>query len=68
MKDLQYYRQETSVFSGNDSVITVRDMLKWASRYTETIEDIAHEGYILLAERMRQKADKDFVKSIIEKH
>ena len=68
MKDLQYYRQESSVFSGNDTVITVRDMLKWASRYTETIDDIAHEGYILLAERMRQMPDREFVKQIIEKH
>ena len=68
MKDLQYYRQEASVFRGNDSVITVRDLLKWASRYTVTLEDIAHEGYILLAERMRENIDKEFVKKIIEKH
>lgn len=68
MKDLQFYRQEASVFRGNDSVITVRDLLKWASRYTVTLDDIAHEGYILLAERMRDTADKEFVKKIIEKH
>ena len=68
MKDLQYYRQESSVFTGNDGVITVRDLLKWASREFVTIDDLAHEGYILLAERMRNQSDRDFVKKIIEKH
>lgn len=68
MRDLQYYRQESNVFSGNDTVITVRDMLKWAHRDKDTIEVIGHEGYILLAERMRNKTDREFVKQIIEKH
>jgi midasin len=32
MESLQIYRSQTSVFSGKDSTITVRDLLKWAGR------------------------------------
>ena len=72
-ESLKIYRQNSSIFRGNDSVITVRDLLKWASRYhsttqVTTTEDMAHEGFILLAERMRNSEDKQFVKDILEKH
>ena len=72
-ESLKIYRQNSSIFRGNDSVITVRDLLKWASRYhsttqVTTTEDMAHEGFILLAERMRNREDKQFVKDILEKH
>ena len=72
MESLKIYRQNSSVFRGNDSVITVRDLLKWASRYHATSqvitkEDMAHEGFILLAERMRNSEDRQFVKDILEK-
>ena len=67
MQDLQFFRSESSTFRGNDSIITVRDLLKWASRDFITVEDLLHEGYILLAERMREASDRAFVKKIIEK-
>lgn len=32
MENLQIYRSQASIFSGKDSTITVRDLLKWAGR------------------------------------
>ena len=32
MENLQIYRSQSSLFSGKDSTITVRDLLKWANR------------------------------------
>ena len=48
-------------------------MLKWGLRYHSTTQvtttkDMAHEGFILLVERMRNSEDKQFVKDILEKH
>ena len=70
LKDLKYKRQSGSFFS-KEGVITVRDLLKWASRHAKTdggMESLAYEGYLLLAERMRTTSEKQFVSDIIEKH
>lgn len=70
LKDLKYKRQSGSFFS-KEGVITVRDLLKWATRHNKTdggMEALAHEGYLLLAERMRTASEKRFVRDIIEKH
>ena len=32
MENLQIYRTQGNLFSGKESVITVRDLLKWANR------------------------------------
>ena len=32
MENLQIYRSQGSLFSGKDSTITVRDLLKWGAR------------------------------------
>ena len=59
MESLQIYRsQGSNLFSGKDSTITVRDLLKWANRMSEqsmtsTIHDLALEGFLVLGERSR---------------
>lgn len=74
MEDLQIFRSQTNLFSGKNSIITVRDLLKWAGRINQsqdgkhvTPENIALEGFLLLGERSRNQADKDFIKQTIEK-
>jgi midasin (ATPase involved in ribosome maturation) len=73
MEQLQIYRsQGSNLFSGKDSTITVRDLLKWANRMTEqskttTVHDLALEGYMALGERSRNEMDKKFIKETIEK-
>jgi len=68
MEELQLNRRETDILSGKQSFITVRDLIKWATRNIISVEDIAYEGYILLAERLRNSNEKETVKKIIEKH
>ncbi len=53
MKDLKIYRQRNDFFSGKEGVITVRDLLKWSKRSVTTLEELAMEGYCLLAEKLR---------------
>jgi len=73
MEQLQIYRsQGQHLFSGKDSTITVRDLLKWASRLsdqcaTSSVEDLAREGFFVLAERARNEQDKRFIRETIER-
>jgi midasin len=58
MENLQIYRSQGNLFSGKDSCITVRDLLKWAYRASEdekgmASHDIAIEGFLVLGERSR---------------
>ena len=75
MENLQIYRTQANLFSGKNSTITVRDLLKWAGRVNQsnsngdhvTPENIALEGFLVLAERTRNAADKLFIQQAIEK-
>lgn len=75
MENLQIYRSQASIFSGKDSCITVRDLLKWAGRINSNshlgthvdMEVIALEGFLVLAERSRDFKDKTYIKETIEK-
>lgn len=74
MENLQIFRSQANLFSGKNSIITVRDLLKWAGRINSnqdgshvTPENIALEGFLLLAERSRNATDKAFIKETIEK-
>ena len=68
LENLQIYRSQSTLFSGKDSTITVRDLLKWAKRANESmaVQDIALEGFLLLGERSRSVSDKEFIKKTIE--
>lgn len=68
MKDLQLQRQTNKFFQGKDSSITVRDLIKWAKRPHTSQEELAMEGYCLLAERLRSGAEREEVQKIIEKN
>ena len=54
-------------------MITVRDLLKWAGRIVgdtselQTMDDVAREGYFVLAERSRTPEDKAFIKETINR-
>lgn len=74
MENLQIFRSQSNLFSGKNSIITVRDLLKWAGRINQsddgnhvTPENVALEGYLLLAERSRNATDKAFIKQTIER-
>ena len=73
MEQLQIYRsQGSNLFSGKDSTITVRDLLKWAARMTHqalssSVVELAMEGFLVLGERARSIMDKQFIKETIER-
>ncbi|KAJ1295332.1 hypothetical protein BS78_01G216000 [Paspalum vaginatum] len=72
MKDLQKHRQNSRVFAGKHGFITPRDLFRWANRYRafegKSYEDLAKDGYLLLAERLRDENEKAVVQGALERH
>eukprot|EP00727_Mastigamoeba_balamuthi_P013922 m51a1_g9152 hypothetical protein (5493) ;mRNA; r:105121-123237 len=68
MKDLQRNRAVTEVFAGRHAFITLRDLFRWALRKPNGHEELAAEGYALLAERLRRDDDRNTVRQVLEKH
>jgi len=67
MKSLRQRRSRTGIFRGKDGLITPRDLLRWAGRGASSKQELAMEGYMLLAERLRIDEEKDVVRAVIEK-
>ena len=57
LKQLKLYRSYSNILAGKESVITVRDLLKWGNRLIQNgimeLRTVAMEGYLLLGERAR---------------
>jgi midasin len=68
MKDLQRHRQGSKVFAGKHGFITARDLFRWAERHGNGYEELARDGYMLLAERLRNSEEKEVVQRVLEKH
>lgn len=71
MKDLQLHRQSSRAFVGKHGFITPRDLFRWADRYRRfgnSREDLAKDGYYLLAERLRDEDEKSVVQEVLEKN
>jgi midasin (ATPase involved in ribosome maturation) len=77
MHDLQKHRQGTRLFAGKHGFITLRDLFRWAERYKfaaalQQVVDheqlLAEDGYILLAERVRQEDEKAVVVAVLSRH
>ncbi|XP_052182550.1 midasin isoform X2 [Diospyros lotus] len=70
MKELQLHRQSSKVFAGKHGFITPRDLFRWADRFRtfgNSYEDLARDGYFLLAERLRDESEKIVVREVLEK-
>uniref|UniRef100_A0A3B4AV04 Midasin n=1 Tax=Periophthalmus magnuspinnatus TaxID=409849 RepID=A0A3B4AV04_9GOBI len=77
MLDLQSFRRGSSVFAGKHGFITLRDLFRWADRYrleeqSQTSQDwlqqLADNGYMLLAGRVRKPEEDTTIRYILEKH
>jgi midasin len=64
MRDLKVFRQRNNFFVGREGVITVRDLIKWGKREVTRAEELAIEGYLLLAERLRNGKKKRYLKFV----
>ncbi|GFY97181.1 midasin-like protein [Actinidia rufa] len=70
MKELQLHRQSSKIFAGKHGFITPRDLFRWADRFREfgsSYEDLARDGYFLLAERLRDECEKTVVQEVLER-
>jgi midasin len=67
MKCLRQRRSRSGIFRGKDGLVTPRDLLRWAGRGSASKKELAEEGYMLLAERLRNDEEKDVVRSVIER-
>jgi midasin (ATPase involved in ribosome maturation) len=63
---LRKRRSLSGVFLGKDGLITSRDLLRWAGRQASGKIDLAHEGFMLLAERLRSDTERESVREEIE--
>ncbi|KAG7818238.1 hypothetical protein KL928_003239 [Ogataea angusta] len=66
-KELSVQRQSTRLFEKKNSFATLRDLFRWALRDAVGYEQLAANGYMLLAERVRRAEEKEVVKTAIEK-
>jgi len=66
-KELSRLRQTSRVFEQKNSFATLRDLFRWALRDADNREQIANNGYMLLAERVREDEERVAVKEVIEK-
>ncbi|KAI1826195.1 midasin [Xylaria intraflava] len=65
-KELSRLRQTGRLFENKDSFATLRDLFRWALRGAESREEIAANGFMLLAERVRNEDERLAVKKVIE--
>ncbi|GAA5887759.1 hypothetical protein JCM16303_005070 [Sporobolomyces ruberrimus] len=65
--ELQRRRQAGRVFEQKHAFVTLRDLFRWGGRGpVESVQQLAEDGYMLLAERARRNDDKQVVKEVLE--
>ncbi|PWN31683.1 uncharacterized protein FA14DRAFT_162613 [Meira miltonrushii] len=64
--ELQRRRQTTRVFDTKQAFVTLRDLFRWGMRQAEDYNQLALNGYMLIAERTRKPEDGLVVKQVLE--
>lgn len=65
--ELQHRRQAERVFEEKQSFATLRDLFRWGNREAVGYEQLAQNGYFLIAERARSAEDRSTVKDVLER-
>ena len=65
-KKLAILRQSGRLFEQRNSFATLRDLFRWALRDATDREELARNGFMLLAERVRNPDERLVVKEVIE--
>lgn len=68
LDSLRVGRSKSGIFLGKDGFISPRDLLRWAERKASSKQELAREGFMLLAERLRTTEERNYVKLCIERH
>lgn len=66
-KELSLLRQSSRLFEQKNSFATLRDLFRWANRDANGYQQLAEDGYMLLAERVRKDEEKLVVQHVLEK-
>lgn len=66
-KELNVQRSSNRLFETKNSFATLRDLFRWGSREAVGYEQLATNGYMLLAEKNRKDEEKHIIKNAIEK-
>ncbi|CAM9144992.1 unnamed protein product, partial [Ectocarpus sp. 8 AP-2014] len=66
LHELQAQRQSSRLFLGKHGAISPRDLLRWAGRKPQGKQQLAEEGYMLLAERLRSAEEKAAMRAVLE--
>ncbi|CCF56589.1 hypothetical protein KAFR_0B02920 [Kazachstania africana CBS 2517] len=66
-RQLSIERSASRIFEKKNSFATLRDLFRWALRDAVGYEQLASNGYMLLAERCRNPQEKITVKRVLEK-
>ena len=66
-RQLSVRRQSSRLFEQKNSFATLRDLFRWAMRDAVGYDQLAANGYMLLAERVRSPEEKQVVKDTLEK-
>lgn len=64
--ELQRRRQTDRVFEHRQSFVTLRDLFRWGGRGAVGYQQLAEDGFMLLAERSRRPEDAALVRTVIE--
>ncbi|KAL8689253.1 MAG: hypothetical protein Q9218_005036, partial [Villophora microphyllina] len=65
-RKLSLYRQQSRLYEQKNSFATLRDLFRWALRVADDREQLAINGYYLLAERVRNDEERLVVRRTIE--
>ncbi|KAF9110511.1 AAA ATPase midasin [Mortierella sp. AM989] len=65
-KKLMARRQTTRLFEQGHGFITLRDLFRWAGRGAGSYDELAIDGYMILAERCRKDEERVVVKEVLE--
>lgn len=65
-RKLSLLRQANRLFEQKNSFATLRDLFRWALRQADDREQLAVNGFMLLAERVRNPQERAAVKGVIE--
>lgn len=65
-RKLSLLRQTNRLFEQKNSFATLRDLFRWALRQADDREQLAVNGFMLLAERVRNPQERAAVKNVIE--
>lgn len=65
-RQLSLNRSANRLFEKKNSFATLRDLFRWALRPAVGYEELAANGYMLLAERCRSTEEKEVIRKVIE--